>query len=515
VFFSLVFCIFLVACGAPDAGPPSGADQAPTKAPDATTPSPAERPNILIIVVDDLRWDEFGAAGHQYLETPNIDRLAAEGAMFLNSFHAVPLCSPNRASLLTGQYPSRHGIIDNVARNRASHRLQTFPIALQQAGYETGYIGKWHMGNDPTPRPGFDYWVALPGQGRTINPILYEDGRPHEVEGYVTDVLTDRAVEFIGRERSAPFLLYLAHKAIHPDARQLDDGSVDPDEPSRFIPAPRHESRYADEVLERRPSFLASPDDLEDRPALRAALTYRESAEIAAEFGQDDMQASEENIRGRAEMLLAVDEGLGRLFETLEATGQLDETMVVFSSENGYFYGEHALSLERRMPYEEGIRNPLLIRYPPLIAAGARVSELVSSVDLAPTVLEAAGAPIGNHIQGRSYLPLLVGGSRGTAADAARATLDAEPWRQSLLIEFYTFENPFPWLMDMDYRAVRTDRYKYIHWMQHPEHDELYDLEADPYEMENLADRPEMAEVRRELRAELARLVLEVMGLGQ
>jgi N-acetylglucosamine-6-sulfatase len=350
-----------------------------------------------------------------------------------------------------------------VARNRASHRLQTFPIALQDAGYETGYIGKWHMGNDPTPRPGFDYWVALP------NPILYEDGRPHEVEGYVTDVLTDRAVEFIGRERSAPFLLYIAHKAMHPDARQLDDGSVDPDEPSRFIPAPRHEGRYANEVLERRPNFLASPDELVDKPALQAALRYRESAEIAAEFGQDDMQASDENIRGRAEMLLAVDEGLGRLLEALEATGRLDETMVVFSSENGYFYGEHALSLERRMPYEEGIRNPLLVRYPPLIAAGARVSELVSSVDLAPTVLEAAGAPIGSHMQGRSYLPLLAGDGGGAA-----------PWRQSLLIEFYTFEN-----------------------------------EADPYEMENLADRPEMAEVRRELRAELARLVLEVMGLGQ
>jgi N-acetylglucosamine-6-sulfatase len=531
VFFSLVFCIFLVACGAPDAGPPSGADQAAEQeardsgseaaeaarpeAAASTTPSPAERPNVLIVVVDDLRWDEFGAAGHQYLETPNIDRLAAEGAMFLNSFHAVPLCSPNRASLLTGQYPSRHGIIDNVARNRASHRLQTFPIALQDAGYETGYIGKWHMGNDPTPRPGFDYWVALPGQGRTINPFLYEDGRIQEVEGYVTDVLTDRAVEFIERERSEPFLLYIAHKAIHPDARQLDDGSVDPDEPSRFIPAPRHEGRYANEVLERRPNFLASPDELVDKPALQAALRYRESAEIAAEFGQDDMQASDENIRGRAEMLLAVDEGLGRLLEALEATGRLDETMVVFSSENGYFYGEHALSLERRMPYEEGIRNPLLVRYPPLVPAGSRMSELVSSVDLAPTVLEAAGAPIGSHIQGRSYLPLLVGGSRGTAADAAHETLDAAPWRQSLLIEFYTFENPFPWLMDMDYRAVRTDRYKYIHWMQHPADDELYDLEADPYEMVNLAYRPEMAEVRRELRAELARLVLEVMGLGQ
>ena len=166
---------------------------------------PGVRPNIIVILVDDLRWDELGMAGHPYLETPNVDRLAREGAWFSNAFHAVPLCSPNRASILTGQYPSRHGIIDNVARNRVSHRLQTFPQALQREGYETAFLGKWHMGNDPTPRPGFDVWAAIPGQGRTMDPELYEDGRIHTVEGYITDVLTDRAVSFIGRERDGPY----------------------------------------------------------------------------------------------------------------------------------------------------------------------------------------------------------------------------------------------------------------------------------------------------------------------
>ena len=165
------------------------------------------RPNVVVIVVDDLRYDEFGAGGHPYLKTPNIDRLADEGAMFTDVFHAVPLCSPNRASILTGQYPSRHGIIDNVARNRASHQLQTFPRAMQAEGYATGFIGKWHMGNDPTPRPGFDFWSALPGQGKTIDPDLYEGGRVHRVEGYVTDVLTDRAVTFIEQPRDTPFML--------------------------------------------------------------------------------------------------------------------------------------------------------------------------------------------------------------------------------------------------------------------------------------------------------------------
>ncbi|NIM48009.1 MAG: sulfatase-like hydrolase/transferase [Gemmatimonadales bacterium] len=458
------------------------------------------RPNVVVIVVDDLRWDEFGAAGHPYLETPNIDRLAREGGMFVNSFHAVPLCSPNRASLLTGQYPSRHGIIDNVARNRASHRLETFPRALQKDGYETAFVGKWHMGNDPTPRPGFDYWVGLPGQGRTVDPILYEDGSLREVRGYVTDILTDRAAAFIERDRQKPFLLYLAHKAVHPDARQLDDGSVDLNYPSRYIPAPRHRGMYESEVFQRRPNVVVSVDDLADKPALRRALAYRASDDITETFGGIlDPGTSEETIRRRAEMLLAVDEGLGRILTTLDERGMLDHTLVLFTSDNGFFYGEHGLSLERRLPYEESIRNPLLIRYPPLVSSGTRVSELVLTVDIAPTVLEAAGAPIGDHIQGRSLMPLF--GGESTA------------WRQSLLVEFYTYENPMPWLMDMDYRAVRTERYKYIHWMKYPELDELYDLESDPYEMRNLVDSARFREVRRDLRAELGRLVLAAMGL--
>jgi N-acetylglucosamine-6-sulfatase len=459
------------------------------------------RPNVVVIVVDDLRWDEFGAAGHPYLRTPNIDRLAAEGAWLTNAFHAVPLCSPNRASLLTGQYPSRHGIIDNVARNLASHGLQTFPATLQEHGYETAFIGKWHMGNDPTPRPGFDYWVALPGQGRTVDPLLYEDGSLHEVPGYVTDILTDRAVGFINRPHDRPFLLYLAHKAVHPDARQLDDGSLGPDHPSRYIPAPRHAGRYEREVFPRRPNVVASPGDLAGKPALQRALTARASEAITEAFGATlDPGTSEESIRRRAEMVLAVDEGLGRILDALAAQGALDRTMIVLTSDNGYFFGEHGLSLERRLPYEESIRNALLVRYPPLVPAGRRVAELVTSVDLAPTVLEVAGAPIGNHIQGRSLVPLFRN--------------DARDWRRSLLVEFYTYENPMPWLVDMDYRAVRTDRYKYIHWMHHPGLDELYDLETDPYEVRNLVDDPASAGVRGELRAELGRLVLEAMGLG-
>lgn len=457
------------------------------------------RPNIVVVVVDDLRWDEFGAAGHPWLETPNIDRLAAEGAPFANSFHAVPLCSPNRATLLTGQFPSQHGIIDNVARSRLSHRLQTFPRALQAAGYETAFLGKWHMGNDPTPRPGFDYWVGLPGQGRAVNPELFENGALRVVRGYTTDLLTDRAIAFIQRERTGPFLVYLAHKAVHPDVQQRDDASIAPG-PAEYVPAPRHRGVYGTRVLQRRANVVRTLGDLAGKPAIRRALAWNATGDTTATVDTIAAPAMDETtIRRRAEMLLAVDEGIGRIIAALEATGELDRTVVVLTSDNGFFFGEHGLTTERRLPYEESIRNPLLIRYPPLVRAGSRPPELALTIDLAPTILELAGAPIGAHIQGRSLVPVL----RGNAPD----------WRQSILVEFYTYENPFPHLMDLDYRALRTPRYKYIHWVRHPDLDELYDLETDPFEMRNLAHERSAASIRARLRTELGREVLGALRL--
>ncbi len=162
------------------------------------------RPNFVMIVVDDLRFDEIVVGGHPYLQTPNIDRLAAEGAIFTSAYHSTPLCSPNRASILTGQYVSRHGILDNISRRYASHRLDLFPKELQKAGYSTAHVGKWHMGNDPTPRPGYDYWVSFAGQGKTNDPDLYEDGRTHSVKGYITDIFTDRVIDFIKRSDAVP-----------------------------------------------------------------------------------------------------------------------------------------------------------------------------------------------------------------------------------------------------------------------------------------------------------------------
>ena len=471
----------------------AGCQSSPTVPPRPAPAEPGTRPNIIMIVVDDLRWDELGVSGHPYLETPNIDRLATEGAFFSNAFHSVPLCSPNRATILTGQYPSRHGIIDNVSRARASHRLETFPKALQQAGFETAFVGKWHMGNDPTPRPGFDYWVAIPGQGRSTNPELYEDGKIGVAEGYLTDVLTDRAISFIDRERSGPFFLYIGHKAIHPDVQQLDDGSADPSTSLGYIPAPRHRGRYAEKEFPLRPNAIRSLDELSGKPALRRALERKHAT------SNEPLETDQKTIRDRAEMLLAADEGLGRLMERLAASGKLDNTAIFLTSDNGFYYGEHGLTVERRLPYEESIRTPLLLRYPPLVKAGTRIDQLVGSVDLAPTALALASATIGDHIQGRSLVPLLSGSAQG--------------WRDSLLIEFYTYENPFPWLLDMDYRAIRTSRYKYIHWMQHPDENELYDLQEDPYETRNLIAAPEMESLKAELQKKLASAVLHATGL--
>lgn len=479
----------LLACGTTDTPAPA----------DAITPT---RANIVVVIVDDLRFDEFSAGGHPYLETPNIDRLATEGALFVNAFHAVPLCSPNRASLLTGQFPSRHGIIDNVARDIASHHLETFNIPLQAAGYRTAFIGKWHMGNSAAPRPGWDYWSALPGQGRAEDPVLFEDGELRAQRGYTTDLLTDRAVRFIEREHAQPFLVYLAHKAVHPDVAQRNDGSVDFASDRGYVPAAQDAGRYAGRVYPRRQERSEVAADLEGKPVIQRALSRLPAVD---DTGSGEHQhpttpwTAEETIRQRAEMMVAVDRGLGRIIGTLDSLGILDETVIVLSSDNGFFFGEHGLTTERRLPYEESIRNPLLVRYPPRIAAGARPAGLALTVDLAPTMLELAGVEIGSSIQGRSLVPLFA----STPSD----------WRQSVLVEFYSNEQPFTHLVDVDYRAVRTSRYKYIHWVKFPDQDELYDLQTDSLERRNVARDPAMAGVRADMRRELERLVVEAVGL--
>lgn len=459
----------------------------------------AARPNFVVIVVDDMRFDEFGLGGHAYLQTPHIDALARSGALFRRAYHTTPLCSPNRACILTGQYASRHGIIDNTSRSYASHRLPTFARELQRAGYETAHVGKWHMGNDPTPRPGYDSWVSFAGQGRIIDPELYEDGSLRPVPGYITDLLNDRAVEFVSRKRRRPFMLYLGHKAIHPEIQQRDDGTVDVSTSGGFVAAARHRGRYAGRRFPRRPNFGPGPRGA--KPVLDAVLAQKQAAEIQRDFGREvlDERVSDETIQQRAEMMLAVDEGVGRVVAALEARGIADDTMVVFMSDNGSFFGEHGLSIERRFPYEESIRCPLVISHPARIERSRTVDAFALSVDIAPTLLDVAGVSIPRGVQGRSLLPHLSG------APAAG--------RDAFLIEYHGHENPFPWIANIDYRAVRIGHHKYIRWLREDDAHELYDLDADPYELRNIANEPASGPVVSHARDAMASLVLGSLGL--
>jgi N-acetylglucosamine-6-sulfatase len=459
-----------------------------------------KRPNIVMMVVDDLRFDELGIGGHPYLETPNIDRLAAEGALFTSAYHSTPLCSPNRASILTGQYVSRHGILDNTSRRHASHRLDLFPKDLQKAGYATAHVGKWHMGNDPTPRPGYDYWVSFAGQGKVNDPDLYEGGRTHRVKGYITDIFTDRAIDFMQKSDGNPFFVYIGHKAVHPESKQLDDGSIDLSVPRGFIPAERHKGRYDGKVIQRRPNYGFSTHERSTKPVIKEALDIRRVLENDEAWAKEiNPGVSEDTIRRRAEMMLAVDEGVGRIVATLEDMGELDNTLIIFTSDNGYFYGEHGLTVERRLPYEEAIRTPLLIRYPKLVKPGTKVDSPVVSIDLAPTVLDVVGVEIPKHVQGKSLVPLLKG--------------ETDKVHDAVLIEFYSHENPFPWTAKLDYRVVRKGKYKYIRWIRFEDEAELYDLDKDPYELDNLVQDPDMAGVIEDLKKDMRRLVLESLGL--
>jgi N-acetylglucosamine-6-sulfatase len=451
----------------------------------AALASPATRPNIVFVLMDDLRWDDTGAGGHPWVKTPNIDRVAREGMMFRNTFAATPLCSPNRASCLTGQYAHTHGIIDNTDRSARSRELVTFPRLLHDAGYETAYVGKWHMGVDDNPRPGFDYWFSLKGQGYHIDPDVNENGRNYKLRGYTTDIFNERALGFLKRRRDRPVLLYPAHKAVHPNIFQNADGSIMGglgEAPAAFPPADRHKHLYSGEPLPRRPNYLKAPAG---KPALLRKIG--DLPPLSSETATVD-----EVIRNRLRMISAADDGIGEMFRVLQGSGQLAGTVFVFTSDEGYFYGEHCLSVERRLAYEESIRIPLYIRYPGMIRAGRTDSHLISSVDLAPTFLELAGQPVPGAMEGRSLVPLLRG--RGG------------PWRTSLLIEYFS-DKVMPRVLNMGYRAVRTERWKYIHYTDLTEMDELYDLRNDPYELRNLAGEAGGRGALASMRAELNKLL--------
>ena len=419
----------------------------------------SHRPNIVFVLVDDLRWDELGCTGHPFASTPNVDRLAREGASFRNAFASTPLCSPSRAAFLTGTYSHSNGIADNVARDALSHQLITWPRLLHDGGYRTAFIGKWHMGNDDSPRPGFDRWVSFRGQGVYNNAELNIDGRRASSQGYITDVLTGHASDFIHQQQSEPFCLYLAHKAIHPNTQQRNDGSrVDPsqsDSPESFIPAERHANLYANKTPPRRGNYLKVP---QRKPALERHPPG--TIPLGPESATKDAV-----ILARMRTMKAVDESLGHIVATLEKRKVLDDTLVVFTSDHGFFYGEHCLGAERRLAYEEAIRIPLIVRYPRRFQSASTPSQFVLNLDVASTALSLAGVSPPRVFHGRP--------------------LWSKPYRDAVLIEYFS-DTTYPRIRKMGYYAVRTERWKYIKYRDIAGADEIYDLRNDPFELDNL-----------------------------
>lgn len=448
----------------------------------------AARPNVLVILTDDQRWDALGCAGHPHLKTPHIDRLAAEGIRFPNAFCTTSLCSPSRASILSGLYAHTHGVVNNFTEYPQD--LPSFPAALQKAGYATAYIGKWHMGEEnDEKRPGFDYFVTHKGQGKYFDTEFNVDGQRKVVPGYYTHVVTELAINWLKRPRdeSLPFLLMIGHKAPH----------------SFYVPEPKYEHSFDDVRIEYpRTAFM-----LDDKPDWfqKRLGTWHGIYGPLFDFRKKFPDRSPEAVKDFAAMTRAywgtirsVDDSVGRLYETLRHMGQLDNTLIVYLGDNGLLNGEHGM-VDKRTMHEPSIRVPLVVRYPGLTPTDRPqvIPQMILQVDHAPTILDICGVPPPAKAHGKSWKKLAQG--------------DARDWRKSWYYE-YNYEKQFPYTPNV--RGVRTDRWKLI---RYPHGDggpdrhkgELYDLQADPEESKNLIDDPRHQAKIAELRAELDRLMAE------
>ncbi len=419
----------------------------------------AKKPNIVFILTDDHRWDCLGIQGHPFLKTPAMDRLAREGVLFRNAFVTTSLCSPSRASFLTGQYASRHGVQNNFTT--WNERNVTFMELLKKAGYSTAFIGKWHMPGGGLPElRGVDLFVSFTkkdGQGDYYDCPLFVNHRPvPNRKPYITEELTDYALDFIREKRKGPFCLYLSHKAVHHDWKP-----------------PKHlKGMYKNEKLD----FLAPESD-------------KWNTWSGNNWLEGSMGSMHGIYRRYCECLTSVDEQLGRLLALLEELSILDDTVIVYAGDNGYIWGEHRL-YAKHWPYEESVRIPFIVRAPMLVPdPGRRAGQMVLNIDLAPTLLEIAGVPVPGRVQGRSFTPVL-----GSAKAAGRKS-----WMYELFKDF-PFGGRVP-----SHKAVRTERYKYIEWdaCRAPE---LYDLAEDPRELVNLAASGKGKKLLPGLKAELERL---------
>jgi arylsulfatase A-like enzyme len=422
---------------------------------------------------DDHPASAIGAYGNPWVHSPNIDSLARDGALFNNAFVTTSLCAPSRASIMTGLYAHSH----LVCANRITPRLEevalskdfvTFPEIMQAHGYETAFIGKSHFRPYLRDR-GFDYYFGFEGHGRYRDPVVAEaESRSgpyvdREYPGHLTDVLTDHALKFIRRPHDKPFILFVWYKAPHTP--------LDP--PDRFA------RMYADHDFQPPSTWDA---DLSGRPDWVANGGVRDGS-------RDDLAKWRDNQRKIYQLLAGVDESVGKVLQALDELGIAERTAVIHTSDNGRFMGELGMA-DKRLMYEPSIKVPFVMRYPDMIRSGTTVDSMMLNIDVAPTLLELAGAPVPDHMQGLSFLGPLRG--------------DTASWREDWLYEYYEFPKlgfipPF--------RGVRTDRYTYIHWYSRwPQREELYDLAEDPRQLQDLSDDPAHADTLAQMRDRLRRL---------
>ena len=435
---------------------------------------------------DDHAAHALSCYGSRVNHTPNLDRLAAEGVRFQNAFCTNSLCAPSRATQLTGKYSHKNGTFTNFLGGKPfDGSQQTFPKLLRAAGYRTGLVGKWHLESAPT---GFDHWNILPGQGHYQDPETIEMGQRRRRTGYVTDIITDDAIQFIREARGRPFCLLLHHKAPH----------------SRWEPDDRHKSLYADRDLPEPPTFH---DNYRGRAsaAAHADMRLSDMPEFAEERPHDWIPEQRKKwnyqrfLKDYLRTVASVDYNVGRLLAFLDDAGLSQDTAVFYTSDNGVFLGDHGW-FDKRFMYEPGLRLPLLARYPRLVKGGRVEKRLAVDIDFAPTLLDLAGVRVPADMQGVSLVPLLKGESPGN-------------WRRSMYYHYY--EYPISHRV-LPHYGVRTERYKLIHFPWRLRHGllettaggewELYDLLTDADEMWNRYDDPAMKEVVAELTAELSRL---------
>ncbi|QXD26118.1 sulfatase [Opitutia bacterium ISCC 51] len=445
----------------------------------------AKRPNIIFVMTDDHTHQQMSLTGNSFVQTPNLDRLAAEGVWFKNAFCTNSLCAPARATILTGCLSNMNGIMGNSESKDKIERLDpdlpTFPLLLKAAGYQTGIVGKWHLPHDPR---GFDYSCILPGQGLYFDPEMIENGERKNFKGYVTDIITDKALEYLkGLDGDDPFCLIYQHKGPH----------------RPFTPAPRHEDLLSEDL----PHPETFNDDYATRLVAGKAADMKFEQSIARDYGDvfGDMTEAEKKewifqrfVKDHNRAVVSIDEGLGRVLDYLDDNGLTENTLVIYTTDNGFYLGEYGW-YDKRFMYEPSLRIPFLMRYPAKVKAGQEEERMIMNVDVAPTILDFAGIDVPEVMQGESLKPLV---------------LDQEfDWRDHVYYSYY--ENT--WAMsgfsqaDLSdpsfnfftahrvgpHRGIRNDRYKLIEYYSENEYWEFFDLQEDPHELRNAYDDPQYA----------------------